>query len=159
MTRLILSAIAALAAGFVASVAQAQVYKCIDAGGSTIYSQYPCPPNAKSTTFGRPARSEPDSAGSAGDAGKSNTPKLTPEQEFRKRQQDRLNAEKDADQKLAAARQKEESCRSAREQLAQFEIGGRVARVDDKGERYYPDEAQIEQIKADARAAVARECN
>jgi hypothetical protein len=155
MTRLILSVVAALAT----AAAQAQVYKCIDARGGIVYSQYPCSADSKPTAFGRKVPSEPDSAEPADEAKKDSVPKLTPEQAFRKRQQDRQNAEKEADQKLAAAKQKEENCRNAREQLAQYDLGGRISRIDAQGERYYPDEAQIEQTRANARAAVAQSCD
>jgi hypothetical protein len=95
------------------------------------------------------------------DAAKSTAP-LTPaeqEQAFRKRQQDQAKAAKESEQKSAEAQRKAESCRNARERLAQYDIGGRIGRINAQGERYYMDDAQVEQEKARARADAAQSCN
>jgi hypothetical protein len=162
--------IALLAVAFlVVSSAQAQVYKCVDSGGKTVYSQNPCPANMKSGTMSRgvrPAPAAPPADSSAdkaakGDAAKSAAPKTAAEQEqaFRKRQQDQAKAAKESEEKSAEAQRKEEACRNARERLAQYEIGGRLARINTQGERYYLEDAQIEQEKGRARADVALACN
>jgi len=151
--------------------ANAQVYKCIDASGKIIYSQDPCPANTKSGTVTRrvdrpsAAPAAAPAAGSADKAAKGDAartgPKTTAEQEqdFRKRQQDQAKAAKEADQKSAEMQRKEENCRAARQRLAQYEIGGRLTRVNPQGERYYLEDAQIEQEKARARSDVAQACN
>ena len=54
---------------------------------------------------------------------------------------------------------KQENCRNAQERLAQYGIGGRVARYNAQGERYYLDDAQIEQEKARAGTDVSKFCN
>jgi Skp family chaperone for outer membrane proteins len=165
MIRIALFAVAFLAA----AGAQAQVYKCVDAAGKVVYSQDPCPANMKSDTMSRnrpsapaapPADSSADKA-AKGDAAKSAAPKTAAEQEqaFRKRQQDQAKAAKESQQKSAETQRKEENCRGARERLAQYEIGGRLSRINAQGERYYLDDAQVEQDKARARADVALACN
>jgi hypothetical protein len=165
MIRISLLAVAFLAA----TGAQAQVYKCVDAGGKVVYSQDPCPANMKSDTMTRnrpsapaapPADSSADKA-AKGDAAKSAAPKTAAEQEqaFRKRQQDQAKAAKESDQKSAEAQRKAENCRNARERFAQYDIGGRLSRINAQGERYYLDDAQVEQEKARARADVAQACN
>jgi hypothetical protein len=165
MIRIALFAVAFLAA----AGAQAQVYKCVDAAGKVVYSQDPCPANMKSDTMTRnrpsapaapPADPSADKA-AKGDAAKSTAPKTAAEQEqaFRKRQQDQAKAAKESGQKSAEAQRKEENCRSARERFTQFEIGGRMSRINAQGERYYLEDAQIEQEKARARADVALHCN
>jgi len=149
--------------------AQAQVYKCVDADGKVVYSQDPCPANMKSGTISRrgpsapaapPADSSADKA-PKGDAAKSAAPKTAAEQEqaFRKRQQDQAKAAKESEQKSAEAQRKAENCRNARERLTQYEIGGRQSRINAQGERYYLEDAQIEQEKARARADVAQSCS
>jgi hypothetical protein len=169
MYRLAPLAIALLAA----SGAQAQVYKCIDSAGKVVYSQNPCPANTKSGTISRrlspapgysaatPSATEAAEKAGKGDAAKAAAPKtpLDAEQAFRKRAQDREKADKEAEQKLAEAKRKEDNCRNARERLATFEYGGRVTRVTPEGERVYLDDAQIEQQRAAARAEVAQACN
>ena len=165
MIRLALFVLALLAA----AGAQAQVYKCVDANGRVIYSQNPCPSNTKSGAITRhvdaapaaPADKAAKGDAAKGEAGKKSGPKTAAEQEqeFRKRQQDQAKAAKEAAQKTAEAQRKEESCNNARSRLAQYEAGGRVVRFNAQGERYYLEDAQIEQEKAKARADVAQSCS
>ena len=165
MIRIVLFAVAFLAA----ASAHAQVHKCVDAAGKIIYSQDPCPANTKSGTISRNVISAPATAPEAapadkaakGDAAKKAGPKTTAEreQDFRKRQQDQAKAEKQSEQKSAEAQLKQENCRSARERLTTYDVGGRISRINAQGERYYLEDAQIEQEKARARADVARACN
>ena len=161
MTRTALFAVAFLAV----SSAQGQVHKCVDAAGKVIYSQAPCPANTKPGAISRgviqaPAAAPAESAGKS-DAAKSAAPKTAAEQEqaFRKRQQDQAKAAKESEQKSAEAQRKEENCRNARERLTQYEIGGRQTRINAQGERYYLEDAQIEQEKARARADVTQSCS
>jgi hypothetical protein len=159
---------ALFAIAFLASAgAQAQVHKCVDAGGKIVYSQDPCPASMKSGTMSRnvlsaPAASPADSpADKAAAAAKSTAPKTAAEHEmeFRKRQQEQAKAAKDSGQKAAEAQRKADACRNARERVAQYDIGGRLSRINAQGERYYMDDAQVEQEKARARADVALYCN
>ncbi len=164
MIRAALFAVAFLAV----SSAQGQVHKCVDAAGKVIYTQDPCPANTKPGSISRsviqapaaaPAAAPTDSA-AKGEGAKSSAPKTAAEQEqaFRKRQQDQAKAAKESDQKSAEVQRKEENCRNARERLAQYDIGGRMTRINPQGERYYLEDAQIEQEKARARTEVAQSC-
>jgi len=167
----VMSRIALLVVAFLAaSSAQAQVHKCVDAAGKIIYTQDPCPANTKSGTMSRnvlsapaasPAASPADSPADKAAAAKSTAPKTAAEQEqaFRQRQQEQAKASKQAQQKSAEAQAKEQNCRNARERLAQYDIGGRLSRINAQGERYYMDDAQIEQEKSRARADMAQACN
>ena len=152
-----------VAASLGAAAAHAQVYKCLDATGRTVYSQNPCPPSMKRETMQRggipPASAVAPAAGAADKASKS-TPKTAADQEqdFRKRQQDQAKASKESDQKSAEAQAKDANCRNAKQRLAQYEIGGRISQINDKGERYYMEDAQIETEKARARADVSQSC-
>ena len=146
------------------SGAQGQVHKCVDAAGKVIYTQVPCPANTKPGSISRsviraPAAAPADSS-AKGDAAKSAAPKTAAEQEqaFRKRQQDQAKAGKESEQKAADAQRQEENCRNARERLTQYEIGGRQSRINAQGERYYLEDAQIEQEKSRARADVSQSC-
>lgn len=163
MIRIALLVITALGA----AAAQAQVYKCLDSNGKVAYSQNPCPPSMKPEAMSRggipPASAVAPAAGAA--ASKSGAAKGGPrtpaeqEQDYRKRQQDHAKAAKETEQKTAEAQAKEANCRNARQRLTQYEIGGRISQINDKGERYYMDDAQIESEKARARADVAQSCN
>lgn len=155
-----LSALSLLAAG-----AQAQVYKCVDASGKTAYSQSPCPGSARSAPVARAAPPAPAAApaakgGDAGKAAKPSGPKSAAEleQEFRKRKQEQEDVRKKEEQKLAEAKDKEENCRSARQQLASIEAGMRQARINEKGERYFLDDGQIAQEKTSARKSIDQWC-
>jgi hypothetical protein len=163
MIRLVLFAFAMLAA----SAAQAQVYKCLDANGVTVYRQDPCPPSMKSGTMSKPSIAPAPAAGQsepAGKAGKGDAKKgpLTPaeqEQAFRQRKQDAAKASKEADDKAAQAKVKEQNCNNARQRLATYSLGGRISRVDANGERYYMEDSQIEAEKAKAQVDVSSMCN
>jgi len=151
------------------ATAQAQVYKCVGAGGKVFYSQDPCPVGMKPGAMSRKPTSAPAAAPAAasadkaakGEPAKSAAPKTAAEQEqaFRKRQQDQAKAAKESEEKSAEAQRKQENCRNAQERLAQYGIGGRVARYNAQGERYYLEDAQIEQEKARAGTDVSKFCN
>jgi hypothetical protein len=139
-----------------AGTAQAQVYKCVDGGGKTVYSQVPCPGNARSTTLKNSApapvaKAEPGAKGAPKNAADADL-------DFKKRKLEQDEAKKKQDQSVAQAKAKEENCRGARSRLALIEQGGRQVRIDDKGERYYLDDAQIEAEKSQARRAVESSC-
>jgi hypothetical protein len=163
MIRFVLFAFALLAAG----AAQAQVYKCLDSNGRTVYSQDPCPPSMKRESMSKgaiaptAATAAPADAAKAG-KGEAKKGPMTPveqEQAFRKRQQDAAKAAKETAQKDAVVEAKEANCRNARARLAQYEIGGRITQIDDKGERYYMEDSQIDAAKAKASGDVAQFCN
>ena len=139
---------------FAAGTASAQVYKCVDASGKTVYLQSPCPPGQSSKVI----RATPPPAQEAPAAKPGDKPPLTPEQAFQKRQKDRQEADKKAGDEQAEAQRKEQACQQAREQLARFDSGVRIAGIDAKGERYYLDDAQLAQEKARAQASVSQWC-
>ena len=141
----------ALASG----AAHAQIYKCVAATGKTVYSQSPCPQGAKSTTLGRSA---PASSGAAAAPAEQKSAAQL-EQEFRKRRLEQEKAEKKSGEQAAQAKEKQENCRSARAQLASLDSGMRQMRVNEKGERYYLEGAQIEQEKSRARQAIETSCS
>ncbi len=151
--KLALSITALITSALVAAPASAQVYKCVDGAGKTIYSQAPCAPGQSSKTI---SSSPPPEAPAATPGGK---PPPNPEQEFRKRQSERAEADKKAAEEEAKTKQRQEACTRAREALAQFEMGGRFYGIDAKGERYYYDDNRIAQEKARAQASVSQNCN
>jgi hypothetical protein len=154
-----------LAAGLLAfglaGAAQAQVFKCVDSSGKTVYSQSPCPKDAKSSTIQRSVPpAVPAAAAAKGDATKSSGPKTAAEldQEFRKRRKEQEDAQKKSQESETQAREKAENCTRARAALAGLEQSGRQMRLDEKGERVFLDEAGIEQEKDRARKTVQANC-
>jgi hypothetical protein len=151
--------------------AHAQVYKCVDAKGKTVYSQVPCPSGASATVLGTkpPAApvEQPPTKDAAAKADPSKPAAKDPSKpttaadqdlEFRKRQEERAEAEKKSAAQAADAQRKQEECRRAREQVAQYEIGGRITRMDDKGERVFLDDAQMAQEKAKWQSQADQAC-
>jgi hypothetical protein len=165
MNRLSVTIALALALG-VALPASAQMYKWVDADGKVQYSDKPPPSNVKTEKLREPARAAPAPApggakgGAAKDSAKSG-PKTAAEQEqaFRKRQLDAAKANEDAAQKQADARDRAETCKRARAALVSLQIGGRQARIDEKGERVFLDDQQIAQETARAQQEAAAACN
>jgi hypothetical protein len=141
-----------IAGALVAAPASAQVYKCVDSAGKTIYSQQPCPAGESSKVI---SRTPPPEAPEAKPGAK---PPANPEQEYRKRQAERAEADKKAAEEEAKAKQRQEACTRAREAVAQFDMGGRFAGVNEKGERYFFDDNRIAAEKARAQQQVAENC-
>jgi len=159
------SLIAFIALISVAGLAQAQINKCVDAFGKTVYSQGPCPKGAKASSVAAapPAAASAAKAGDpakSGAAAKSSGPKTAAEldQEFRKRQQEQADAAKKEEDKLAKEKLEKENCDSSRQQLTSLEIGGRQSSINAAGERVFMDEAQIDAQKQRARQGVATYC-
>ncbi len=150
--KIALSITALVSSALLAAPASAQVYKCVDASGKTVYSQAPCPAGQSSKTI----RSSPPPEAPAATPGAK--PPANPEQEFRKRQSEQADAEKKAAEEEAKAKQRAEACSRAREAIAQFEMGGRFAGVDAKGERYFYDDNRIAQEKARAQQIASENC-
>jgi Domain of unknown function (DUF4124) len=146
----VLIAVAAAGAAF------AQQYKWVDENGRVRYGDVP-PPGVKATPLKPPPQgaATPAVPDTKGDAAKA----LTPEQAFRKRQED---AQKDREQQAKAeqdAQVKRENCQRAQDMLRTFESGQRISRTDSKGERYYLEDAEIGREKAKARESVQQWCN
>jgi hypothetical protein len=153
----ILLAAGLIAMGLLAAPgAHAQVFKCVDTGGKTVYSQSPCPSGAKSSVISREA--PPPAEAPASKAGKPAASAADKEMDFRKRQQEREAADKKASDQAADEKRKQDDCRRAREAVAQYDIGGRISRVDSKGERYFLDDSQIAQERAKSQQSVDQFC-
>lgn len=148
-----------------AANASAQMYRWVDKDGKVHYTATPPPPGTKETRTLRSPAAPPaaadDAAKDAGaqDAAAKDARKgpLTPaeqEQEFRKRQ---LEAQKASEKAALAAKEaevKQANCTRAREALATFESGQRIARTNAQGERYYlEDDARDREAQAARRAA------
>ncbi|MCU0897502.1 MAG: DUF4124 domain-containing protein [Burkholderiales bacterium] len=145
--------------------AAAQQYKWKDASGRTQYGDIP-PPGVQAERLSRSNVGSVSSGASTtsaagGDAAKpASGPKSAAEmeQEFRKRRMEAEDKQK-KDEKLAQeSRVKQENCSRAKRELASLESGVRQTRVNDKGEREFLDDAQIDAQKADARRAVSEWC-
>ncbi len=148
-----------------AGVAQAQIKCWTAANGKRACGDTP-PPGAKVTTVRTPAPAAPATAApdakDAKDAKGAKKGPLTPaerQQEYRKRQADSQKNAEMAEQERKVAQAKRDNCQRARETLRTLESGQRIARTDAKGERYFLEDAQIEQETVKARQEVQKSCN
>ncbi len=146
-----------LFAASVATAAQAQIKCWTNAAGKRECGDTP-PPGAKVNVIrgASPAAAPPSTAS------KDAKGPLTPaeqEQEYRKRQLEAQKARDKEEQGRKEAEAKRENCQRAQEALRTLESGQRIARTDQKGERYFLDESQIAQEVAKARQQVQQACN
>jgi|SRR6185295_6972027 len=151
-----------LIAGLAFAGAAAAQYKWTDKDGRVQYGDTP-PPGAKVQGVRPPSRPgvpQPEAAEKKDDSKDAKKGPLTlseKDAEFRKRQQE---ADKDREKQAKAqqeANDKRENCARSQDALRGVE-NGRVARTAANGERYYLDDAQIEQEKARLRQAAQEWC-
>jgi hypothetical protein len=125
-------------------------YRWVDKNGRVQYGD--TPPTGASASALRP----PPPAATSDSAPLTNAEK---DADFRKRQMDADGERQKQALTEREAKDKRENCAQAKDAVRTLEAGGRVARVDDKGERYFLDEAQIAQEAARARQAAQQWCN
>ena len=145
-----------LGAGLIAALPAAaqQLYKYVGPDGKVQYSDRPPPDGQKaekvtgsrlSSVPGAPvAAANTDAAKS--DAAKSTAPKTSAEQDQAYRQR-RMEADEKAKKDAKAAQDQQvqaEACTNARRELAGMQSGARVARLNEKGERIFLDDAGVQ---------------
>lgn len=141
----------AIAALLATTAVNAQIYQWKDENGKTVISDKP--------PVGGAARASRkiDVEAPAQNA----TPQKTTadrDMDFRKRQQESQEKSDKAQKEQAAAADKKENCEKARRYLESLESGERIALRDDKGERYYMEDAQRQQEISKARQAMQSSC-
>jgi hypothetical protein len=153
-----------------AAAADAQQYKWKDSRGRTVYGDVPpagvqavplrSVPTPPAATPTNPAGTETNAKAGAKPGAKDGKP-LTPaeqEMEFRRRVKEaQENAAKKAKED-EAERDKKQNCELAREQERTLINQPRIARTNEKGERYYMDDDQRAQALAKTRQSVADWC-
>ncbi len=139
--------------------AAAQMYKWRDQNGHMQYGDTP-PPGVDATPMRAPAGppSPPPAAEAKKADGKADKP-LSPEEAFRKRQEERKAAEEKAAQEQAQAQQKRANCEQAQAQLRMLNSGIRMSTINAAGERVFLDDNQRAAETARAQKAVADWCN
>jgi Skp family chaperone for outer membrane proteins len=150
----------ALMALLAAPAGAQQLYKFVGPDGRVQYSDRP-PTGAQKVekVTGSRVSTVATPGASGGEAGKSG-PKTPAEQEQAFRQR-RAEAEEKAkkDEKLAQeTKAKDAYCASARRELTSLQSGQRIVRTDDKGERVYLEDAQIQQEIARVQRDMAANC-
>lgn len=149
----------ALAALLAAPAGAQQLYKFVGPDGRVQYSDRP-PVGAQKVEKVTSSRvstiASPGS--SSGDAAKAPKTAAEQEQAFRQR---RAEAEEKAkkDEKLAQdTKAQADSCAGLRRELASLQSGQRIVRTDDKGERVFLEDAQIQQEITRVQRDIATNC-
>lgn len=149
MNRLLLIAVALA----FSAAAAAQTYKWVDKDGKVRYGDTP-PPDAKVQRLKPPP--SPAEAPAAAPEGKK---PLSPEAAFRKRQQEKADAEDKAAKERDLAERKRENCENAQARLRLLESGARITTANAQGEReFISDEARARDIER-TRKVVAEACS
>jgi hypothetical protein len=145
---LLLAVLLAFSAG-----AAAQTYKWVDKDGKVRYGDTP-PPDAKVQRLKPPPG--PAAAPAAAPEGKK---PLSPEAAFRKRQQEKADADEKATKERELAERKRENCENAQGRLRLLESGARITTTNRQGEReFISDEARAQDIER-TRKAVSEACS
>lgn len=157
MKRIVLLLVAVAFAG----AAHAQQYRWVDKNGKVQYGDVP-PAGVKATPMRAPSgpSAPPPPAAASKDApadGKKGPP-LTPEEAFRKRQEDQKKAAEKASKASQEAAESKRNCDNARAQLRDLEGGVRIARTNEKGEREFLDDGQRAKEIANAQKSVSEWC-
>lgn len=142
--------ILALAVAF-APAGMAQLYKYVDKNGKTVYSDQP-PVNADSKQINvptsRPATAAPAAPKSAVERDKENE----------KGRKDAADKQKKADDEAARVAQNELRCQQLKDNLAIYTQGGRIQKTNEKGERDFMSDADIESARERTRREMEEAC-
>jgi hypothetical protein len=143
----------------------ADVYKWKDTEGKVRYSDTPPSGKApyelipgKKTPVGRDL---PEAAAPPGLAvsDKSAKPLADRELEARKRKAEADNLQKKEQEKLEQQRLRDENCATAKANLQNYKLGGRLFKINEKGERQYLEDKDIADAVEKANREVERWCS
>ena len=135
--------------------ASAQIYQWKDENGKTVISDKPPVGHVRQQ---RKVESEAPAQPSNSAAIPAQRSLAEQEMAFKKRQKESQEKAAKSEKEQAASAEKQENCTNMRRQLSSLESGERIARRDDKGERYFLEDTQREQEIAKLRQAM-QACN
>lgn len=168
------------------NLASAEIYKWKDKNGVTRYSDVPPPSNIKQEALygkktpqatglaplapvegdgtvemnkAKASAAKAKAAADKADANKADKTPLSKEEAAAKRAKDAEQQKKADETKQAELKIKQENCTAAKQNLATFTNGGRIAKTNEKGEKQYLGDADISQGKADAQRDVEKYCD
>ena len=133
-----------------ASLASAQLYKYVDKDGKTVYTDQP-PAGSDTKQMNvptAPAASAPAPAKSY----------VQQDKELQKGRDKATENAKKAEETATRARAEEERCNSAKAAYQQYALGGRLTKLDDKGEKVFLGDAEIDAARERAKAQVEQYC-
>ena len=134
-----------------APLASAQLYKYIDANGKTVYTDQPPP------TSDPKALRIPSSAVGSGPAA-SGKSAVQQDKDLQKGREKLKEEEKKADEKAQRAAAEQQRCDSAKNAYEHYSAGGRIAKLNDKGERVFLGDDEIDAEREKARRTMDEAC-
>ena len=145
MKRLVILALAVA----LAPPAMAQLYKYVDKNGKTVYSDTP-PPDADTKSVRVPT----------GGVTNVPAPKSAVEQNKDNEKARKADAEKSkkASEEAARAAQNEQRCAQLKSNLQLYTDGGRIQKTNEKGERDFMSDAEIESARARTQREMEEAC-
>lgn len=152
------------------ATANAEIYKWKDKNGVVRYSDIPPPSNVPHQSLGKKTSKEPaatpeaPTAAPAPDAApvaapQQKTPEEPPMVDADKQQKEEEAARQKAAAAEAEQKQKQELCANAKAKLQSLQQGGRIYKMNEKGEREFMDDSALAQGVADAQAEVDKNCS
>lgn len=162
--------LALLILSVVSTLSHAEIYKWKDKDGTIRYTDTPPPSNIKQEPMGskkavKPAAKEPLSQVEGGKQAVPVTKSATPvpvneEDSAAALRQRNAEAEKrNKQEKEAEAKRKAENCKAAKANFETYNQGGRVYKMNEKGEREYMDDKGLQEGKAQAQREIEENCN
>jgi Domain of unknown function (DUF4124) len=160
-----------LALSATAMSSHAEIYKWKDKNGVIRYSDTPPPSNVKQEAIGKkkavPAGQDPlapvegASPVATKDAKKEDKKEtMSKEDEAAQIRQRNAEAEKrNKQEKEAEAKRKAENCKAAKSNFETYTQGGRVYKMNEKGEREYMGDSDLKDGKAKAQSEIDENCN
>ncbi|MEO8418442.1 MAG: DUF4124 domain-containing protein [Methylophilaceae bacterium] len=136
--------------------AHAEIYKWKDTNGVIRYSDIPPPSNVPHESLGSRKPVAPLPAPSA--AAQKNSPAASRESDAIKRQEDAEAAKNKEQAKAAELKVKQQNCATAKANLQNYQQGGRIYNMNEKGEREYLDDAGIAKNLEQAQKEVNEYC-
>jgi hypothetical protein len=145
----------AIAVAF-APLAGAQLYKYVDKDGKTVYTDQP-PANVDSKPVYVPKSPPPPAAPAKNGAPGSKTA-MDKDKELEKGRGQARDQQKKQEEAAEKERLAEQRCTQARTAFRQFSEGGRIVNYNEKGERVYLSDAEIEAGREKSRQEMEEAC-
>jgi uncharacterized protein DUF4124 len=139
-----------------APLAGAQLYKYVDKDGKTVYTDQP-PPNADARTVNVP-KAPAAPAAPAKDAPAAGKSAVGKDKDLEKGREQAKEQQKKQEEAAEKERLAEQRCTQARAAFRLFSEGGRILKSNDKGERVYLGDAEIEAGREKARQEMDEAC-
>lgn len=150
------------------ATSHAEIYKWKDKNGVVRYSDIPPPSNVPHESLGKkanktsaavetPSAVVPEGAATPEPEPVQQTPEeVTPDADAQRKEEE--EARKKAEAAEAELQQKQEQCTNAKARMQSYEQGGRIYKINEKGEREFMDDAAMAKGLEEAQAEVDKYC-